>query len=96
MAIRDDILYGKSRLVIPTVVIAELFRKLVQRGNANLIPKLMAHVESSTKIQLIDLTPEIASLSAKFGVSLGMLAEQKPSRKPARKIQFSAPFHKSL
>lgn len=69
-----EITEGKGRLVVPTVVIAELSKKLLNRNFSNELQELMIELERSEKIHIADLTTKTALFAGKLGSSYNMPA----------------------
>lgn len=70
MEIRNNVLEGKDRLFIPTIVITEFLRKLMQRGRrAAEIEVFLGNLTASEKIRTILLDESIAMEAAKLSFS---------------------------
>jgi predicted nucleic acid-binding protein len=65
----DEIIHGKSRLVIPTVVIVELSKYYLKLGKNQKLSELLDLFETSHKIDIIGLEFELAKKSGKIGNS---------------------------
>lgn len=69
LKIWGEIIEGKGRLVVPTIVLVELTRSFLRKNLAKDLENLIFGFEKSKKIFLVDLTPEIAKLAGKFADS---------------------------
>lgn len=69
-----EITEGKGRLVVPTVVIAELSKKLLNRNFSKELQELMVEFGRSEKIHIADLTAKMALFAGKLGSSYNMPA----------------------
>ncbi len=72
LQIRNEILEGKSRLVIPTIVVAELIRETVRKGKVRIAEEILKTLETSTKILVVDLNQTIAMEAGKLGISFSI------------------------
>lgn len=64
-----DIRFGKSKLIVPTVVIAELTKRFLKFGYNKKLEKLLEDFESSSKIIIVDLNFNIAKGAGNIGNS---------------------------
>ena len=70
LEIKRNIIEGKDRLLIPTVVILELFRKLMQKGKKEIeIESFLRNLTALEKVKTIFLDELIAKESAKISIS---------------------------
>src|SRR3989338_3432602 len=58
---------GKGRLVVPTIVIVEVKKRLLSYGLNKFADELMDEMEASNKISIIDLTVDIAKEAGRLG-----------------------------
>ena len=65
----DSIKNGKGRLVVPTVVIVEVKKRLLSYGLNKLAEELINEFEASQKISIVDLTLELAKEAGRIGNS---------------------------
>ena len=64
---------GKTKLIIPIIVLAEATKKLMQRGVAKeIIEEFWDTIESSNKISLINIDRIIANEAAKLSLSYSL------------------------
>jgi predicted nucleic acid-binding protein len=70
--IKDEVIEGKSRLVIPTIVIAELVREMVRKGNPSMVNSLMRSLLVSSKITIANLDQMIAMEAGKMGITFNI------------------------
>ena len=70
LEIKRNIIEGKDLLLIPTVVILELFKKLMQKGKKEIeIESFLRNLTALEKVKTIFLDELIAKESAKISVS---------------------------
>lgn len=69
LEIWNEIKLGKGRLVVPTIVIAEVQKRLLSRGLSEYAEELVEEIEASQKISTVNLTLELAKQAGKFGNS---------------------------
>lgn len=62
-----EIKSGKSRLVVPTIVLVELKKILLRRGLTAYAEELTNELEASQKISLVDLTVSLAKEAGALG-----------------------------
>ena len=67
-----DITDGKSRLVIPTVVLVELKNRFLKLGLSEKIEKLLATFEHSGRITLAPLTTDLAKKAGSLSYTYNM------------------------
>jgi predicted nucleic acid-binding protein len=70
--IKDEIIEGKSRLVIPAIVIAELAREMIRKGNSNAVNNLIKSLLTSSKITIANLDQTIAMEAGKMGITFNI------------------------
>ncbi len=63
----EEITTGKGRLVVPTVVIAEIEKRFLKRNLNQLFEEFLSQMENSEKIFIVGLTLEIAKEAGKLG-----------------------------
>lgn len=63
----SEITSGKSRLVVPTIVLVELKKRLLRRGLTTYAEELINELEASQKISLVDLTVSLAKEAGTLG-----------------------------
>jgi predicted nucleic acid-binding protein len=68
MKIWREVKEGKSKLVVPTVVLVEI-TKFLKSNQSRDVNELISALNRSDKIIISELTPEIAILAGKFGNS---------------------------
>jgi len=64
-----DIKLGKARLVVPTIVIVEVKKRLLGYGFSKYAEEFIDELEASQKISIIDLTLNMAKEAGKLGYS---------------------------
>lgn len=62
-----DIKLGKARLIVPTIVIVEVKKRLLGYGISKYSEELIDELEASQKISIVDLTLDIAKEAGKLG-----------------------------
>ena len=62
-----EIKTGKGRLVVPTIVLVEVKKRLLSFGLNKFADELIDEMEASHKISIIDLTIDIAKEAGRFG-----------------------------
>lgn len=67
--IKDEVIEGKSRIVIPAIVVAELVREMVRKGNPSAVNSLMGSLLTSSKITIANLDQTIAMEAGKMGIT---------------------------
>ena len=72
VAVWDDIVEGKSRLAIPTVVLVELKNRLLKRNLQKEAEELISSFEESSRITLIPLTTELAKRAGGLSYTYNM------------------------
>lgn len=65
----EEIKLGKGRLVVPTIVIVEVKKRLLSYGLSKYADELVEEFEASQKISIVDLTLELAKKSGTTGNS---------------------------
>jgi len=70
--IKDEVIEGKSRLVIPVIVIVELVREMVRKGNPNTVNSLIRSLLVSSKITIANLDQTIAMEAGKMGITFNI------------------------
>jgi len=68
-SIWEEIKLGKGRLVVPTIVIVEVKKRLLSYGLSKYADELIEELEASQKISIVDLTLELAKKSGTTGNS---------------------------
>src|SRR3989338_722535 len=68
-SIWEEIKPGKGRLVVPTIVIVEVKKRLLSYGLSKYADELIEELEASQKISIVDLTLELAKKSGTTGNS---------------------------
>ena len=63
----NEIKIGKARLVVPTIVIVEIKKRLLASGLSKYAEELIDELEASQRISIIDLTLDIAKESGRLG-----------------------------
>ena len=63
----EEIKSGKGRLVVPTIVIVEVKKRLLSHGLSKFADEIIEEFESSQKISIVGLTLEIAKLAGTIG-----------------------------
>lgn len=66
---------GKSKLVIPTIVVAELCKRFLRKNLSREFENFVEDLEKSEKIITVDLTPKIAFLAGRLGHTYNMPTE---------------------
>lgn len=56
----EEIKLGKGRLVVPTIVLVEIKKRLLSHGLNQYANELIEELEASQKVSIIDLTLDIA------------------------------------
>ncbi|MBI2133984.1 PIN domain-containing protein [Candidatus Woesearchaeota archaeon] len=67
-----DVTEGKSRLVVPTIIITELTKAFLRKNLGRELQEFLSSIEKSQKISIVDLTPSIASQAGKFSNTFNM------------------------
>jgi len=62
-----DIKLGKGRLIVPTIVIVEVKKRLLGYGLSKYAEELADELEASQKISIVDLTLDIAKEAGRLG-----------------------------
>ncbi len=70
-----EICDGKSRLIIPTIVVAELSKRFLRKNLKGEFEDFLEDLEESEKIITVDLTMKIAVLAGKLGHTYNMPTE---------------------
>lgn len=70
--IEEEILEGKGRLVIPTIVISELVRETIRKGKIKIAEEILDALQTSTKIFVADLNQAIAKEAGRVGISFNV------------------------
>ncbi len=65
----EEIKLGKGRLVVPTIVIVEVKKRLLSYGLSKYADELVEGFEASQKISIVDLTLELAKKAGTTGNS---------------------------
>ena len=65
----EEIKLGKGRLVVPTIVIVEVKKRLLSYGLSKYADELVEEFEASQKISIVDLTLELAKKAGTAGNS---------------------------
>ena len=65
----EEIKLGKGRLVVPTIVIVEVKKRLLSYGLNKFAEEFVDELESSQKISIVNLTLDIAKEAGKLGNS---------------------------
>ena len=63
----EDIKLGKGRLIVPTIVIVEVKKRLLGYGFNKYADELVEELEASQKISIVNLTLDIAKEAGKLG-----------------------------
>ncbi|MFH0836824.1 MAG: PIN domain-containing protein [Candidatus Aenigmatarchaeota archaeon] len=63
---------GKSRLIVPSIVIAEIVRKFLKNNLNRELQTLLNGFNNTEKIRIVDLTKEIAEHSGKLSYTYNM------------------------
>ena len=63
----ESIKLGKGRLIVPTIVIVEVKKRLLSYGLSKYAEELIDELEASQKISIVALTLEIAKEAGKIG-----------------------------
>ena len=72
ISIWEDIVEGKNRLVIPTVVIVELKNRFHRKGLHKEADELVSTFEHSTKITILPLTLDLAKKAGKLAFTYSL------------------------
>ena len=65
----EEIKLGKGRLVVPTIVVVEVKKRLLSYGLSRYADELVEALEASQKISIVDLTLGIAKKAGTLGNS---------------------------
>ncbi len=68
----DEILVGKGRIIIPTVVIVELKNNLTRKNMKEEAEELISIFESNSRITMAPLTLELAKRAGEIGYSYNL------------------------
>ena len=63
----NSIKIGKSRLIVPTIVIVEVKKRLLSYGLNKYADELIDELEASHKISIVNLTLELAKEAGRLG-----------------------------
>lgn len=70
LEIKENVLEGKDRLYIPTIVVTELFRKFMQKGKKEAeMESFLNNLTASEKVKTVFLDENIAKEAAKLSFS---------------------------
>ena len=72
LKIWKEITIGKSKLVVPTVVITEITKRFLRKNLNNELESLLLGLEQSDNIFVVGLSPKIAELAGKIGHSFNV------------------------
>ncbi len=72
MVVWEEIKEGKGRLVVSSVVIAEMTKKLLKMGKKRQLGEFLEGLEESTRIFVVDLTSKLALEAGKLGNTYDM------------------------
>lgn len=67
LKIWQEVREGKSKLVVPTIVLVEITKRFLRQGQSKELDELVSALDRSDKIFVVELTPEISTLAGKFG-----------------------------
>lgn len=68
-SIWTEIKEGKGRLIVPTVVIVEMSKRLLKKNLGEELNDFLMGLEKSEKIFVVELTSKIAAMAGKLGNS---------------------------
>ena len=72
MKIWNEIKEGKGRLIVPSIVIAEIVRLFLKNNRNKELDSFLGGINNTDKIRIIGLTKDIAELAGRLSYSYNM------------------------